>query len=357
MNKKVIMLTAAFLFSMEVTFAAPSGIDVMKAINFGDVNQIQMYLDSGIDPNGAAGGLTYLAEAAGAGNKEIVSLLLKHGGDINHIVSGVSPLSVAIMNQNTDMVKFLLDNGADPNIKMSGALSMKALAKQFQNNEMVEMLIAAEQKTKQLNGEGNQIARMKVRSKELNTPLATLEDKDMEEIKLTAKDLINKKDLPSRIGYLLGIKNYAWLTSNHAPQRVEVITPYSLMKYTYFVNGRNFKEPSQYTIDQIKNYSDVVWIWIWSNTDMDLFIGGYNLAPNITNVVIKTNKGKVIQPLEGTNIPIDVMNAAGVTTGSLWSFPIEAFDTSNTPFEIIMVDTEMNQKPLKVTDEQLRKLR
>lgn len=358
MIKKALAVTIALMLSTGVAYAAPSGQTVEMAIGSGDIDTVQALLDSGLDPIGASGGISYFDDAVASGNKDMVALFLKHGANINRMMNGTTPIWSALFGGDVEMVKFLLDNGADPTIKMSGLISMKDFAKQLGNKELVSVLNEAEQKGKTAEAEETKKVPLKSPRTDLHTSLSILSDKDILEIKSTAKNLIEEKTFEKRVGYYLGTKNYAWLTVNHAPQRVQLITPYSLMRYAYFVTERSFMEPRQYTIDAIKAHNDVVWVWIWSNADSDFIIGNYNAAPGITNVVIKTKDGKIIQPLDGsTNTPTDILNAAGVTYGSLWAFPIELFSQENMPFEIILVDSEMNRKPLEVTADMLKKLK
>jgi hypothetical protein len=54
-------------------------------------------------------------------------------------------------------------------------------------------------------------------------------------------------------------------------------------------------------------------------------------------------------------MPVKAMQAAKVDTAQLWPFPAKVFSQSQIPFEIVLMDSADNKKPLKIKADDLAK--
>ncbi|MEG2764384.1 MAG: hypothetical protein RR910_01370 [Acidaminococcaceae bacterium] len=108
------------------------------------------------------------------------------------------------------------------------------------------------------------------------------------------------------------------------------------------------------TINNILSHNNVAWIWVWSNGAYDAILGN-GPAPGITNVVIRKGN-KIYQPLPREKYTPDyTFMTANINRAATWAFPIEIFSNDNTPFEIVLVDSQMHQKPLTINKDDLMK--
>lgn len=91
--------------------------NIWEAADFGDVDALRGYLDSGVDVNATnpEGRGTPLKGAARFGNMACVELLISRGADVSlRDGPGISPLEDAIMFDHLNVVKILVENGALP---------------------------------------------------------------------------------------------------------------------------------------------------------------------------------------------------------------------------------------------------
>lgn len=187
-----------------------------------------------------------------------------------------------------------------------------------------------------------------------STPLSKLDAIDEAEARRTAPELKEVGDWNRKIGYILGTKEYS-LTTGWTPLNVQLITPYSLTKHVYFQANKTLSAPNQELLDEIKAHKDVVWVWVWSNGTFSL-ISSANPAPTVENVVIQTKDNVLCNYLnKDAYIPAKAMASAKVPTGQLWPFPAKLFSGTNIPFDIVILDSAGNKKPLKITPEILEK--
>ncbi|MCH7903379.1 MAG: ankyrin repeat domain-containing protein [Armatimonadetes bacterium] len=91
--------------------------NIWEAADFGDVDALREYLDSGVDVNATNpdGRGTPIKGAAKFGHMACVELLIARGADVTQRSGpGVSPLEDAIIFRQLDVVKILVENGAMP---------------------------------------------------------------------------------------------------------------------------------------------------------------------------------------------------------------------------------------------------
>ena len=187
-----------------------------------------------------------------------------------------------------------------------------------------------------------------------STPLSKLDTVDLAEARRTAPELKEVGDWYRRVGYLLGTKEYA-LSTGWTPLTVQLITPYSLTKHIYYQANKDLVAADKTLLDEVAAQKDIVWVWIWSNGTYSLFSNA-EPAPTVENVVIQTSDNELYNYLDkDAYIPAKAMASAKVPTGQLWPFPAKLFSGSNIPFDIVIVDSAGNKKPLKFTSAELEK--
>lgn len=185
------------------------------------------------------------------------------------------------------------------------------------------------------------------------THLSSLSRKDLAEIKRTAPELEETSDWNRRVAYYLGDKEYA-VSTLWAPQNIQLITPYSLTKYLYYLADQDLVTPDQKLIDEVAAQKDIVWVWVWSNGSLNVLKN--NPAPTIENVVIRSKDNDYFYHLDKAKyIPVKAMAKAKVDTAQLWPFPAKVFSQSQIPFEIVLLDSADNRKPLKIKEDDLAK--
>ena len=185
------------------------------------------------------------------------------------------------------------------------------------------------------------------------THMSQLSNKDLREIKRTAPELKEISDWNRRVAYYLGSKDYA-VSTMWAPQRIQLITPYSLTKYLYFLADKELVAPDQALLDEVAELKDVVWVWVWNSGSYNVL--NNNPAPTIENVVIRSKDNDYFYHLDSEKyMPVNAMKAAKVDTAQLWPFPAKVFSQSQIPFEIVLMDSADNKKPLKIKEDDLAK--
>jgi len=115
---------------------------LFDAINDGNVQCVDLFLKSGMDPNSTAMNLPAIYFAIAKKQPKIVELLLKAGVSPNTNYKGRSLLNAAIASKNPDTVKVLIWNGARVNEKSWGITPLNYAIKK-RNAEMVTSLVNA----------------------------------------------------------------------------------------------------------------------------------------------------------------------------------------------------------------------
>lgn len=133
-----------------------------SAVEVEDVSMIQMFLESGIDPNtfvedsNGVHSLAPLQFAACTGNVEMTKILLEYGADTSatderdtlprskyYAAHPQTPLQIAARNGNLELVKLLITAGAVVNTDESFGSSALQNAAQGQHYEIVQLLLDA----------------------------------------------------------------------------------------------------------------------------------------------------------------------------------------------------------------------
>ena len=177
---------------------------------------------------------------------------------------------------------------------------------------------------------------------------------DLAEARRTAPQLKEVGDWYRRVAYYLGNKDYA-ITTGWAPQQIQLVTPYSLVKYLNFEASEKLMPADQKLIDEVAQYKDIVWVWVWSNGSYGV-LNTDSPAPVVENVVIRTPDNTFNYYLDKDQyIPVNAMAKARLPQAQLWPFPAKLFSQRNVPFEVIVVDDKGNKKPLSIGPENLGK--
>ena len=185
------------------------------------------------------------------------------------------------------------------------------------------------------------------------TAMSKLTTMDLAEIKRTAPELEEISDWNRQVAYYLGSKEYA-LSTMWTPQRIQLITPYSLTKYLYYLADKELVAPDKNLLKEIEEQKDIVWVWVWSNGNYNIL--NNNPAPTIENVVIRSKDNDYYYHLNREEyIPTKAMEAAKLNTAQLWPFPAKLFSQGQIPFEIVLLDSANNKKPLKIREDDLAK--
>ena len=116
-------------------------MDLIGAVESGDIVRVRELLDSGEDPNLQNDYDTALMEASYYGNTENVGLLLENDADPNiQCHSGETSLIMASSRGYINIVKMLLDNGADPNIHMLNGETASMISKRRGHNDVARLI-------------------------------------------------------------------------------------------------------------------------------------------------------------------------------------------------------------------------
>lgn len=185
------------------------------------------------------------------------------------------------------------------------------------------------------------------------TALSTLSEIDLIEAKRTAPELEEISDWNRQVAYYLGSKEYA-LSTLWSPLRVQLITPYSLIKYMYYKAGQDLTTPDEDLIKEIRKHKDVAWVWVWSSGSYNIL--NNNPPPTVKDVVIRTNDNEFLHNLDGDKyFPKEAFAVANIPMGQVWAFPVKVFSASHIPMDIVLVDSQGTKKPLTIYEADLAK--
>ena len=123
----IIALSAFLLFAMRPNVYATPFVNLIKAIENGDLEAAQIALRNGADVNKMWFESPYqtpLMIAASEGKKELAKLLVQHGAEVNtkdHL--GDTALMWAANGDHLNVVEFLVEHGANVNAATTGPIS------------------------------------------------------------------------------------------------------------------------------------------------------------------------------------------------------------------------------------------
>ena len=348
LNKKGISISESSLISNSQT---------------GNTQTVQLLLDAGISPDARNQfGWTALMVALSANQQEVISALITAGADVNAKTKlGESPIYVAVLSGNADAVQRLIFLGANPHDKTKMGLSAYAMAKSLNRGDLMAIMSKGAARSS-----GNPEASIippdypQISTK---TSLIMLDEFAIAKARAEAPALKDINAWNRQIAYWIGSKGYS-VFMNYAPLRYQLITPYSLTRFAFYKAGRQFKEPDQSLLNEIANNKNIAWVYLWGSGTLD-YAARMVPGPPITNVVIRKN-GVIYQPLSREQYVPAAITSLGVsadagawpslTTSSAWPFPIDLFSKEG-DFEIIAIDTEDHQKPLRVSAEDMVKFK
>lgn len=104
-----------------------------------DITELRSLIASGADVNAWAKGKTPLIVAVENISLEAVKLLINAGADVN-AWNSKSPLMIAAENKSLEIVKLLINAGAEVNAKDNAGRTALAIAEEYGNSELVQIL-------------------------------------------------------------------------------------------------------------------------------------------------------------------------------------------------------------------------
>ncbi|MEI7473429.1 MAG: ankyrin repeat domain-containing protein [bacterium] len=115
-------------------------IDIVNCVQNNDVDLVEAYMKTGMNPNDTYGFNSLLGMAIKANNLRMVDVLLKAGANPNQQDWGPYFLTLAIKNKQSEIAEMLIEAGANPNQKSVGTypLIWAIINKQ---SEIAELLI------------------------------------------------------------------------------------------------------------------------------------------------------------------------------------------------------------------------
>ncbi len=125
-------------------YAADGFFPLGLAAFFGHEEAVRLLLARGASPTLAARNAMKVAAihaASAAGSIPIVFALIEAGADVNAAQqAGLTPLHAAAMTGQLDLAKLLLDRGADPNVKADDGRTALAMAREANEQAVIELL-------------------------------------------------------------------------------------------------------------------------------------------------------------------------------------------------------------------------
>jgi len=108
--KKLMLFSLSLLFANSLVLPKDIDQQLLKAVEEGDVEQVEQLLDNGADPNIINElSKTQFVWATEDVQKKIIQMLLDHGADPNIADEfGKTPLNQAVEEGNTDIIQMLL---------------------------------------------------------------------------------------------------------------------------------------------------------------------------------------------------------------------------------------------------------
>ena len=137
------------LIVIAILFSTLSGciahkVEMMRALDYGDINRVKVALTLGADVNMRIGKLTPLMIASMRGQESIVKLFLERGAEVDATYKdGMTSLMFASAQGHKQVVKLLLSHGANVHAQTGDGRTPLLYAKHNNQSEIVELLKAA----------------------------------------------------------------------------------------------------------------------------------------------------------------------------------------------------------------------
>lgn len=345
MKKILLVIFFSLIFSQTVFADKILDDELFYAVSKGDIKQVHTLLLAQADPNisNKESGFTALMASCAFSDSTITELLLDAGANVNQrTTTGKSALYYAVQKNNIELASLLLDYGAEANIKTTDGKTPFMVARINKNRNMMSLLLAAENRT--LLDEYEEIPQ--------ETSLVMLDQVKIQRAKEEAEAIKDTESAKKHLFYPLSpnfIQNI--LIDEHILKRtatpsVALVTPYSMLRYSFTVADRNNEEIDDYILRQTLDKKDIAWLWVKPNKSQ----------PYIDSVKIKI--GKQIYPALSRSIysPQKLFALAGVDYLEVWSFPIKLFNKNNDLTQIIISYPDGKKHILKIKAEQFDKI-
>jgi hypothetical protein len=272
----------------------------------------------------------------------LARVLIEAGAYVNwRTAQGESALYYAVARNNTQMAMMLLENGAEAQIKTVGGDTPYGAARRHNNAYLMAALGEAEGQSRLEN----------YPPVATQTSLAPLSEKD-EEAALNEALLGDQADSGRRLlvyplgfNYAQNLLNEVALNKTAAPKTL-LVTPYSLLRYTFASAHRNGRAPDSGALRQIRAHRGIAWLWVEPG----------KRHPQIDRVTAKAG-GAEFQPLaRSLYTPAALVAALGAAPGNIWAFPAGIFSRQVDVLEIIVAYPDGKRDKIKLKSELYEKL-
>lgn len=260
---------------------------LLSAASNGDAARVKELLSQGASANSQniANGFSALMASVIHGDTTILKMLLDAGADVNaRTTTGETVLLYAVMANNATAAHILVEHVADASARSGMGLYPIDMAKTMSNKEMI---IALSGRT---SGEPLTV--------EIDTKSVLLSFSD--NLVTRAQGDINKvKQGDSwnlKIAHYLGDKDNDRFFEASAPQRYQLLTPYTIIRDAAYSANSRYQEIDRAIIETLKQLNGVVWLWIWDQGAHDRRAGMAH-GTLIHHVVVKVGD-KTYQPLD-----------------------------------------------------------
>jgi hypothetical protein len=272
----------------------------------------------------------------------LARVLISGGADVNRrTVQGESALYYAVSRNNTPLALTLLENGADAQIKTVGGDTPYQAARRNNNARLMAALGQAEKSVKLESYP--EVA--------TQTSLALLTEKD-EEGAWSEALLVEQADSPYRLlvyplgfNYMQNLLNEVVLNKTDAPKTL-LVTPYSLLRYTFALAQKNDRAPDSGTVRQIRENREIAWLWVEPG----------ERHPQIEKVTLKAGGAEYPPLARSVYTPAALVAALGTALDNVWAFPAAVFSRKAEVLEIIVHYPDGKRDKIKLKAELYEKL-
>ncbi len=312
--------------------------------NTGNANKVAYFLKQGANPNtyNKDTGFSPLMASSMFADTSIAKMLIKAGADVNHRnKQGRSALFYAVETNNLALTKLLLDNKADANIKTIDGLTPYQIARRNNNTIIMSMLKDAE----------NTIDLSSYKGITSTTSLVFLGEKSNMRAEQEAMDPKNQENPKKLLMYPLSdneVQSYIdeKILNKLPTPKTYLITPYSLLCYSYSQTIKNNTSISQETINNIFNYKDVVWIYTKPDKNSN----------TIEKIVITKGDKQYLPLAKKYYNPENIFSPLNINTDQLWAFPIKLF-SKDEQMHIDIVYANSTKQKIKINSEHYNTLK
>lgn len=337
-----ICILLLLIFSCNIGYAQNQSL--LEAVQTKDKLQIKRLIAKGINPNETSiTGFSALMAAACTGDIDVLELLLNAGANVNQLsLTGESALLYAVMSGNAPCVQVLMKHGANPHEHSKIGVSPISMARTLQNKQILAMLTQGTENANSPSSQGESI-------------FLPLNDATISKAQKDARKIKPSDDWNLKIAYFVGSKSNDRLLEQNYTHRVQIITPYTLLRGLAFKAEHRYQKLNPDVIETLRQYPHIIWIWVW-NIGKAEQIGASSIAPSINHVVIKQGSA-VIQPLDRfVYVPELLFAQNKIPLSQIWPFRADTFSSVNEHPELILVDIRDRKHVLKLTPSTLKRI-